>query len=579
MSPTYRASDLAVVIPTRQRWEKLERCLDRLEAQSATGFEILVVADGRDQYPDLGRHRDRVVLLDQDHAGPGVARNLGVDNTRRPLVLLMGDDMMAAPDLVERHLDAHGRHPRTEDAVLGMVRWDQGSSRGAMQQWLEWSGTQFDYAAIGGEAGEVGWARFYSSNVSIKRELFTRVGGFDPTFRFLYEDTELGWRLGQAGMELWFEPSALTFHDHLYDWASLRRRFETAAGAERQMVGKYPWFQPWFHDQVTQALAGGARGRLWSELAHRLPESDLRRRARAEANRWYYQQLAPFFMNAWASAQDREELEAYLGDDFDVDRLHHHDATIQRELADAPDEETFYRTSRAYLYDLTAFASWDTKIPYRQDVVRFSPPGSRLLDYGCGIGSDGLRLTDAGYPVDFADFDNPSTRYLRWRLERRGMDATVYDIDADDIAAGEPYHLAYAFDVIEHVADPFAFLDRMESAAGLVAVNFLEEPEQGPERQAAANAHTPGHDHGGDPHEGLHHDLPIGGLLDHTERRGMLRYRLYHGRSHFVIYRGRGPISGTTERFRSALQRRLGPVLSGPRPWRQPGSAGGAAWR
>lgn len=556
----FSATDLAVVIPTRQRWETLERCLDRLAAQSAPGFEIVVVADGRDQYPDLGRHRERVTLLDQDHAGPGVARNLGIARTRRPLVLLMGDDMMATPDLVERHLDAHNRRPGKVDAVLGLVRWAAESSRGSIQQWLEWSGTQFDFVTLGVEPAEVGWARFYSSNVSLKRELFQEVGGFDPTFRFLYEDTELGWRLGQAGMQLWYEPEAITHHEHRYDWPALRRRFETTAAAERRMVEKHPWFQPWFRDRALEAMTAPGASRLWAEVAHRLPEGGLRRRARAEANRWYHRQLAPFFLNKWSSEVDGEELAAYLGDDFQLERLHHHDETIQQEFAHAPDEETFYRTSEAYLYDLTAFASWETKIPYRLDVGRFSPPGSRLLDYGCGIGSDGLRLIELGYDVDFADFDNPSTRYLRWRLERRGLPSRVYDIDTDSIDAG--YHLAYAFDVIEHAGDPFAFLERMESAADLVAVNFLDD--------------TNHHD---EAHEGLHHDLPIAELLDHATRRGLLRYRVYHGRSHFVIYRsGRARPPKPTDQVRSQWRRRLGAPLSGPKPWRLPGSPGGAAW-
>ena len=191
---------------------------------------------------------------------------------------------------------------------------------------------------------------------------------------------------------------------------------------------------------------------------------------------------------------------------------------------------------------------------------RFSPPGSRLLDDGCGIGSDGLRLIELGYDVDFADFDNPSTRYLRWRLERRGLPSRVYDIDTDSIDAG--YHLAYAFDVIEHAGDPFAFLERMESAADLVAVNFLDD--------------TNHHD---EAHEGLHHDLPIAELLDHATRRGLLRYRVYHGRSHFVIYRsGRARPPKPTDQVRSQWRRRLGAPLSGPKPWRLPGSPGGAAW-
>ena len=76
------------------------------------------------------------------------------------------------------------------------------------------------------------------------------------------------------------------------------------------------------------------------------------------------------------------------------------------------------------------------------------PPGSRLLDYGCGIGSDGLMLLEAGYRVEFADFDNPSTEYLRWRLEQRGFDAPVHDLDKD---VPDGFDAAYAFDVIEHV--------------------------------------------------------------------------------------------------------------------------------
>src|SRR5439155_25895141 len=126
-----------------------------------------------------------------------------------------------------------------------------------------------------------------------------------------------------------------------------------------------------------------------------------------------------------------------------------------------------------YLYDLTAFAMTGTKRPYHTVLRELLPRGSRLLDWGCGIGSDGLRLIDAGYDVAFADFDSPSTRYLRWRLEQRDVKASVYDIETDQIPAG--FDAIYSFDVIEHIDDPFAFLTEMERHAVLVVVNFLEE--------------------------------------------------------------------------------------------------------
>src|SRR5207247_5387203 len=110
--------------------------------------------------------------------------------------------------------------------------------------------------------------------------------------------------------------------------------------------------------------------------------------------------------------------------------------------------------------------------PYLEELTRHLAPGARLLDYGCGIGSDGLLLLEAGYRVEFADFDNPSTAYLRWRLERREIEAPVHDLDGE-VPAG--FDAAYAFDVIEHVDDPIEFLGNMERRARLGMINLLDD--------------------------------------------------------------------------------------------------------
>ena len=212
---------------------------------------------------------------------------------------------------------------------------------------------------------------------------------------------------------------------------------------------------------------------------------------------------------------DRElaELKEYLGDDYDHARLQRYEEAVDEELAQVGDEPTLYRTSQMYLYNLTAFAMSRTKEPYLADLTDVVPPGSRVLDYGCGIGSDGLLLLEAGYDVGFADFANPSTEYLRWRLEKRGFDAPIYDLDS---AAPDPgWDAAYSFDVIEHVEDPFAFLEDLERLSNLVVVNFLEPLPDEPD---------------------VHHDLPIRALLNHAAAHRLRRYRLYYGRSHLVLY-------------------------------------------
>jgi SAM-dependent methyltransferase len=212
--------------------------------------------------------------------------------------------------------------------------------------------------------------------------------------------------------------------------------------------------------------------------------------------------------------RERVELEDYLGQDFDLDRLQRYQVTLDEEFEGCGDEAAFYRTARGYLYNLTAFAMTGTKLPYLRALTEIVPPPARLLDYGCGIGSDGLLLLEAGYEVEFADFDNPSVEYLRWRLERRGLDAPVHDLDAG-VPGG--FDAAYAFDVIEHVDDPLAFLAEMESRARVVVVNLLEPaPEE--EEQA------------------IHHELPIGRIRERAARRGLRAYRILHGRSHLLVY-------------------------------------------
>lgn len=207
------------------------------------------------------------------------------------------------------------------------------------------------------------------------------------------------------------------------------------------------------------------------------------------------------------------ELREYLGASFEPSRLANSVKLLEEEFVTTGDEETLYRTSRGYLYDLTAFAMTTTKDPYLALLEATIRPPARVLDYGCGIGTDGLYLLDRGYDVAFADFDNPSTQYLLWRLNRRRRSQAVYDVDRNDLPAD--FDLAFSFDVIEHVPDPYAFLARLEQHAARVMVNLLE-PQEG--------------------ETSLHHELPVADLLNHVADRGLLSYSLHHGVSHLVLY-------------------------------------------
>ena len=188
--------------------------------------------------------------------------------------------------------------------------------------------------------------------------------------------------------------------------------------------------------------------------------------ARRRANRWYHQQLAPAFLNAWEGERDLDELKAYLGDAYD------HATPVTSTRHEVEREEDGRAATRrrstgraeAYLYDLTVFAMSGTKAPY---LARPPPPRARRAR-GCSTtaaasAATGCGCSRPGYRVAFADFDNPSTRVpaLAPRPPRpRGR--RVRPRRATFPAASTP---RTRFDVIEHVDDPFAFLAELERRA------------------------------------------------------------------------------------------------------------------
>lgn len=541
---TRAPSDLTVVIPTRDRWDILARTLACLATQTVRGFRVLVVVDGTDQVvPDaLSEAHPELDVLVKEHGGPGAARNAGAAAATTPLLLLLGDDMLPEPGLVAAHLAAHGAHPAPTTGVLGMVRWHPEVADDRIARWLDWSGHQFDFASV--RDGRPGFGHFYSCNVSLHRSAVLDAGGFDEDFVYYYEDLDLGRRLHDAGVRLVHAPDALALHLHRYSWGAVERRFAGIARGERMMAAKHRWFTPWFRQRVEWARASAPQPAAWGRVEARLPAgtpASVRRRVQRRADTAYLQRLGPAFLAAWDGERDLDDLRRYLGPSYDPDRLVHHRRLVDEEEAAAADEQTFYRTSTAYLYDLTAFAMSGTKAPYVEAVRSVARPGGRLLDVGCGTGSDGLRLLEQGYAVEFADFDNPSTQFLRWRLADRGLVAPVHDVLAGPLPTG--YDVAYAWDVVEHVDEPVAFLRSMEERAAWVAVNLL--------RPSPDDAH-------------VHHDLDVDALVARAAARGLVHHRVHHGRSHLLVYRGDLAGPGPVPRLRTLAERRLGPA-AGPR--------------
>lgn len=216
-------NSLSVVIPTKDRAPALARTLAALEAQQLgdASVEAIVVDNGsNDETVEQVRGRAAsatipIRLLEESSGGPAAARNAGVAAANGEVLLFLGDDTEPdGPTVLRAHLDLHRTRPEEAYGVLGKITWSPRNPITPFMRWLENGGPQFHYCDIA--AGPVDAASyFYSSHASIKRSLFERLGGFDVRFpTAAVEDTELGVRLSDAGLELDYHPELLVLHDH-----------------------------------------------------------------------------------------------------------------------------------------------------------------------------------------------------------------------------------------------------------------------------------------------------------------------------------------------------------------------------
>jgi GT2 family glycosyltransferase len=221
----------SIVIPSCNRADKLDLLLCALAAQDIDlPLEVIVVLDGStDDSRDVLGAWERLDVFaslrwcEQSRKGQATARNTGSFLARAPILLFLDDDVVPEPDLVSTHLGRHASGDRI--AVLGdcpIVRSDSGSFC-ELATWAWWEDTNYRRSSHGQPAS---YRDFCTGNVSLRREDFARLGGFDQDFTgYGREDYELGYRLLQSGVRFVADGRARARH---YNTATVRNKCDAA---------------------------------------------------------------------------------------------------------------------------------------------------------------------------------------------------------------------------------------------------------------------------------------------------------------------------------------------------------------
>jgi mycofactocin glycosyltransferase len=249
------ADDVTVVIPVRDRYAELGRCLAGLR-----GLPHVIVVDDCSADPGkiaaiCAEHGARVVHRPVN-GGPGAARNTGLAVAPTGLVAFLDSDCVPRPGWLDRLLPHFGdpavgavapRIAPHEDGTTWLGRYEGASSTLDM-------GSRPSIVRPGARVPYVPGAALVVRKAA--------AGDGFAAGMYVGEDVDFVWRMAAAGWRVRYEPAAVMGHDHrvrFRAWFGRRRDYGTSAAALEQLhpgVVRPLYASWWTVGAWTAALSG-----------------------------------------------------------------------------------------------------------------------------------------------------------------------------------------------------------------------------------------------------------------------------------------------------------------------------------
>ncbi|MDX9867783.1 MAG: glycosyltransferase family 2 protein [Kiritimatiellia bacterium] len=214
---------VSVIIPTYNRARTACDCVASVLRSDYREIEVILVDDASpDNTRDLVESRfgsdPRVrYVRNETNLQPAGGRNRGADLAKGEYLLFVDDDNLVEPDMVSKLVRG-----MSLDSALGQIAplaihkapnliWTLGST---FNLWTSQPKNLHEREPADRVALEDRlYPSWYSPNVwMVKKEAFDRIGGCDPFYRIMFDESDFGMRLRRAGYRSAIYPMARTYH-------------------------------------------------------------------------------------------------------------------------------------------------------------------------------------------------------------------------------------------------------------------------------------------------------------------------------------------------------------------------------
>lgn len=189
---------VSVVVVSSNRKDLVADTLEALFKQNypKQDYDIILVDDGstdgtREMVQSLMKENRNLRYIFIGKSGVGIARNTGAKNATGSIVACVDSDCIPDKDWL-LFITA----PFADKAVVGV----EGKTTSDKTRRLFYNAPE---NLTGG--------KYITCNIAYRKELFEKIGYFEPSFKYWREDTEFAIRALKVG-KIFFEPRAIVFH-------------------------------------------------------------------------------------------------------------------------------------------------------------------------------------------------------------------------------------------------------------------------------------------------------------------------------------------------------------------------------
>jgi Glycosyltransferase len=230
---------VSVIIAVYNRASLLNELLDqwrKIDKETKYEYEIIFSDDesSDNSLEILKACNDLPIrVLENKHGGASKARNHAYEYAKGEIVIFTGDDIFPPEDFINSHYETYIKNGE-DFATLGRIEWRDGIEMNHLMKHITDIGCeQFGFVAM--KPYEIiDFRHFYTSNISVSRKKLEELDClFDTSFKkYGFEDIELGYRLSKNGVKIFYNPSILCFHDHVYNSVDKFCNRQLSAGEE-----------------------------------------------------------------------------------------------------------------------------------------------------------------------------------------------------------------------------------------------------------------------------------------------------------------------------------------------------------